>query len=220
MSQNDYVIANQTAPNFRADLNLALQALASNSSGATTPSTTYANMLWYDTANNILKMRSEADDAWIALGTLDQSANTFAPAGVAELTQVQVEDDTSTVFGQVSGQRLGQAVAANVDVASELNATGAAPLYACRAWVNADGSPVTIRGSGNVSSITDLDVGYYQINFTTAMQDANYCVSATTGTGNDFAIIISVQTTYVRIQNPSRGSAINDAQYIMVAIHR
>jgi len=30
-----------------------------------------------------------------------------------ELTQVQVEDDTSTVFGQVSGQRLGQAVAAN-----------------------------------------------------------------------------------------------------------
>ena len=44
---------------------------------------------------------------------MDQSANTFAPAGVAELTQVQAEDDTSTVFGQVSGQRLGQAVAAN-----------------------------------------------------------------------------------------------------------
>ena len=113
MSQSDYVIDNQTAPNFRADLNLALQALASTSSGATAPSTTYANMLWYDTATNILKMRSEADDAWINLGTLDQSLNTFAPAGVAELTQVQVEDDTSTVFGQVSGQRLGQAVAAN-----------------------------------------------------------------------------------------------------------
>ena len=31
---------------------------------------------------------------------------------VTELTQVQVEDDTSTVFGQVSGQRLAQAVAA------------------------------------------------------------------------------------------------------------
>ena len=220
MSQNDYVIANQTAPNFRADLNLALQALASTSSGATAPSTTYANMLWYDTATNTLKMRSEADDAWINLGTLDQSLNTFAPAGVAELTQVQAEDDTSTVFGQVSGQRLGQAVAANVDVADDLNATGLAPLYACRAWVNGDGSPVVIRGSGNVSSITDLGEGYYQINFTTAMEDANYCVSATTGTGNDFAIIISVQPTYVRIQNPSRGTAINDAQYIMVAIHR
>ena len=32
-----------------------------------------------------------------------------------ELTQVQVEDDTSTVFGQVSGQRLGQAIAALAD---------------------------------------------------------------------------------------------------------
>ena len=109
MSQSDYVIDNQTAPNFRADLNLALQALASTSSGATAPSTTYANMLWYDTATNTLKMRSEADDAWINLGTLDQSLNTFAPAGVAELTQVQAEDDTSTVFGQVSGQRLSEA---------------------------------------------------------------------------------------------------------------
>jgi hypothetical protein len=117
MSQNDYVIANQTTPLFRADLNLALQALASNSSGSSAPSTTYANMMWYDTTNNILKMRSEADDAWITLGTLDQSLNTFTPAGLTNLTnlsQAQVEDDTSTVFGQVSGQRLAQAVVAHV----------------------------------------------------------------------------------------------------------
>ena len=90
MSQNDYVIANQTTPLFRADLNAALQALASNSSGATAPATTYANMLWYDTANNILKMRSEADDAWIDLGTLDQSANTFTAAGVAPTTSGEI----------------------------------------------------------------------------------------------------------------------------------
>jgi len=86
MSQNDYVIANQTTPLFRADLNLALQALASNSSGSSAPSTTYANMLWYDTANNTLKMRSEADDAWITLGTLDQALNTFTPAGVTGIS--------------------------------------------------------------------------------------------------------------------------------------
>jgi len=40
----------------------------------------------------------------------DQIDNIPAPP---ELTQVQVEDDTSAVFGQVSGQRLAQAVAAN-----------------------------------------------------------------------------------------------------------
>ena len=80
MSQHDYDIANQTTPLFRADLNNALQALSSQSAGATAPSPTYANMTWYDTANNLLKMRSEADDAWITIGTLDQSANTFTAA--------------------------------------------------------------------------------------------------------------------------------------------
>ena len=52
-----------------------------------------------------------------------------------------------------------------------------ATAYGCRAWVNFNGqSTVTIRGSGNVSSITDNGVGAYTINFTTAMPDANYSV--------------------------------------------
>ena len=83
MSQHDYDIANQTASATRSDLNLSLKALASQSSGATAPSTTYANMPWYDTSNNLLKMRNEADDAWITIGTLDQSGNTFTPEGLS-----------------------------------------------------------------------------------------------------------------------------------------
>ena len=77
MSQHDFNIDNQTAPAFRSDLNSALEALGTLSSGATAPSTTFANMLWYDTAANILKMRSEADDAWINVGYLCQSTNKF-----------------------------------------------------------------------------------------------------------------------------------------------
>ncbi len=114
MSQHDFNIDNQSAPAFRSDLNNALEALGTLSSGPTAPAATYANMQWYDTANNILKMRSEADDAWINIGTLNQSTNTFTPAGVAELSQAQAENDASTVFGQVSGQRLAQAVAAAI----------------------------------------------------------------------------------------------------------
>jgi hypothetical protein len=78
MSQHDFDIANQSAPNARSDINNALKALASLSSGSSAPSTTYANMLWYDTGNNTLKMRTEADDAWISVGYLDQSTDTFA----------------------------------------------------------------------------------------------------------------------------------------------
>lgn len=65
-----------------------------------------------------------------------------------------------------------------------LNATGTAPIYACRAWVNFDGTgTVAIRASGNVSSITDNGVGYYTVNFTTAMPDANYSVNGAGGHG-------------------------------------
>jgi hypothetical protein len=78
MSQNDLVIANQSFPATRADINSALQALGSLNSGSTAPATTYANMLWYDTANNTLKMRSEADDVWISVGYLNQPTDEFS----------------------------------------------------------------------------------------------------------------------------------------------
>jgi len=60
-----------------------------------------------------------------------------------------------------------------------LNANGSAPIYACRAWVNFNGTgTVAIRGSGNVSSITDNGTGQYTINFITPMEDTNYiCLS-------------------------------------------
>lgn len=75
MSQHDFNIANQGFPAFRSDLNDALGALASLSSGTSEPTTTYANMLWYDTTNDLLKMRNEDDDAWITIAYLDQTAD-------------------------------------------------------------------------------------------------------------------------------------------------
>jgi hypothetical protein len=54
------------------------------------------------------------------------------------------------------------------------------PEFKCRAWVNFNGTgTVAIRSSGNVSSITDLGIGNYQVNFTTAMPDANYSITYT-----------------------------------------
>jgi hypothetical protein len=63
---------------------------------------------------------------------------------------------------------------------SQFNASGSAPVYACRAWVNFNGTgTVAIRAAGNVSSITDNGTGDYTVNFTTALPDANYVVNAT-----------------------------------------
>jgi len=64
------------------------------------------------------------------------------------------------------------------------NASGSAPVYACRAWVSFNGTgTVAIRGSGNVSSITDNGTGDYTVNFTTAMSDANYSAVASCQSG-------------------------------------
>ena len=73
MSQHDYSVANDTGANVRADLNNALQALASISSGASAPSTTYAYQWWGDTTNSVLKRRNANNSGWIVVRTLSES---------------------------------------------------------------------------------------------------------------------------------------------------
>lgn len=53
-----------------------------------------------------------------------------------------------------------------------------ATAYGCRAWVNFNGQgTVSIRASGNVSSITDRGTGFFTTNFITSMPDANYAAA-------------------------------------------
>jgi hypothetical protein len=70
----------------------------------------------------------------------------------------------------------------SLGIREAFNATGTAPVYACRAWVNFNGNVwpgvVAIRASGNVSSITDNGIGDYTVNFTAAMPDANFYANA------------------------------------------
>ena len=58
MAQHDYVIANQTFPSYRNDHNNSLSAVVSKNSGTSAPSTTYAYQWWYDSTNDILKIRN------------------------------------------------------------------------------------------------------------------------------------------------------------------
>ena len=71
MATHDYVIDNASGSAVRTDLNNVLQAVLTNNSSSSAPSTTAAYMLWADTSNNILKMRNSANDAWIELFQLD-----------------------------------------------------------------------------------------------------------------------------------------------------
>ena len=99
MSQHDFNIANQSFPATRTDLNNALAALASNSSGDTEPGTTYANQWWYETDTNILKLRNEANNGWVDVITLDASMTATA----SELNQLDAITRGSILYGNASG---------------------------------------------------------------------------------------------------------------------
>ena len=114
-------------------------------------------------------------------------------------------------------------------VKDSLNATGDAPMFACRAFCNFNGEgTVSIRASGNVSSITDNGTGNYTVNFTTAITDTNYSAVCTGGNSSDNQTYNTVSTfggfettTSVRIAVQKNGSTtFDDSDVLSVAIFR
>ena len=86
-----------------------------------------------------------------------------------------------------------------------------ATAYGCRAWVNFNGTgTVAIRGSGNVTSITDNGTADYTMNFTTAMVDTNYAMVGTSSVADNAA---STADSYV---HPRRAGAIYSTTQIRI----
>lgn len=116
-----------------------------------------------------------------------------------------------------------------VSYTNNLGTVAGYPAYQCRAWVNFNGiGTVSIRGSGNVSSITDNATGRYTINFTTAMPDANYSVSGITQNVDEMGIMIdgvydttpAVMTASALKIDTARSSTTYDCTTVCVQIFR
>tara|TARA_R110000822_G_scaffold132565_1_gene269806 strand:- start:2336 stop:3028 length:693 start_codon:yes stop_codon:yes gene_type:complete len=227
MSQNDLSIANQTFPSFRSDLNNALQALGSLSSGSSAPTTTYANMLWYDTSANILKVRSEADDAWINMGYLDQSTNLFKILDdtiVTNTSGVQTgllgtqatnvwQTATGTTESLVSPAKLKSAIDANLP-------TSQMTMIANASFDDASVNPVTTLFQTGFSSINRTGTGNYSLTFTTPRSSVDYMVFCTDSSGGTarVASVTSQATTgfNIEVRVISSGGQIDSEQYVGV----
>jgi hypothetical protein len=102
-----------------------------------------------------------------------------------------------------------------------------ATAFGCRAWVNFDGtlsSPISPRGSGNVSSVTKNGTGSYAVNLITAMPDNNYAANVTVGftsAGTHIGEISSngVSASILNIFTVG-GSTVADFPLVTVAIFR
>ena len=178
------------------------------------------------------------------LDVQDQSGNTVIEIGRADNVSSLVAMDfhtgsTSTDYdvriiasggNGTSGNGILTYAASRVDFNGNLflnSGYGSAALaYGCRAWVNFNGTgTVAIRGSGNVSSITDLGTGFYQVNMTTAMPDVNYSLNVTRARSdaNGGALVNSgaVNTSNAQVRTIiSTTAGSEDADFVFVSIFR
>ena len=107
--------------------------------------------------------------------------------GTSAVTAVDLSTKGKILIGDGSGNPSALAVGSNgyVLTAASGEATGVSWAEAGgggpNAWVNFNGTgTVAIRANSNVSSITDRATGKYTVNFTSDMDDDDYCVAATT----------------------------------------
>jgi hypothetical protein len=101
-------------------------------------------------------------------------------------------------------------------------------LGSAKAWVNFQGAATpTVRSSFNVSSVTYVALGFYNISFTNAMPNTNYVTSVTTTQSNTgyvgggisgLSSFDSYTTTQCRIVGVSAVTGYFDAFYFGVII--
>ena len=97
-----------------------------------------------------------------------------------------------------------------------------ATAYGCRAWVNFDGttSPGTIRGSGNVSSVSRTGTGAYTVNFTTSMPDTNYAVVGTTNQDSRTVSIGNLLAGSAAMRTTNSAGALENQTLVAIAVFR
>lgn len=194
MPQNDFVIANADGATVRADINSALQALATLSSGATAPATTYAGMLWWDTTANLIKQRNGANAAWITVASFDGTTvipyragvalGTLAVQSLVDGTDIRMGSDAQGDILYFNGTDYVRLPAGTSGQFLETLGAGANP-----AWATAPGA----------TAITMLDRNMAQLDIVnTAAETTLYSYSVPGGTlGTNKALRVSILGDYL-----------------------
>lgn len=202
----------------------------------------------------------------IGLGNVNNTSDANKPVSTATQTALDTKQDTlvsSTNIKTIDGNSLlgsgnlsvatafsssAENISGTVEnkavdplgIREAFNASGSAPVFACRAFVNfngtrnvtdtgasTNGQPVLLRASGNVTSVVKNSTGDYTINFTAPMPDANYSVVGMVNRSNGLYNWLTLQeepatarsTSAVRVQANQSGAAVDPA-LINVAIFR
>jgi hypothetical protein len=145
----------------------------------------FSKLAALDSANILVGNGSNVATKVAVTGDVTISNAGVTAIGSSKVVTAMVADDA------VTNDKLSLSSNAG-EIKKAINSDNNPPIYACRAWVNFDGTRneadtgastnganVKIRASGNVSSVLKNATGDYTVNFTTAMPDASYSVSMT-----------------------------------------
>jgi hypothetical protein len=123
-------------------INAMTAALATMSQGATAPTPTItglsstAGLWWHDITDGTIRIRNQADSAWITIGTLNESTSTFVAAGVSGGTSLALAGGTLTgaltvnaggidiVAGGLTVGAGGASITGNSSITGTLNVSG------------------------------------------------------------------------------------------------
>ena len=145
---------------------------------------------------------------------------------------INIQSNGTTVLGvtstgaSVTGTQSvsgAQSVSGNLSFNSGYGSSAVA--YGCRVWINYNASSTpSIRGSGNVTSITDHGIGEQTVNFTNALPDTNYAVvslnSTPGGDRGDATQVNTYATTSVRLEFVDRGGNYYDPTVVALVVFR
>jgi len=175
-------------------------------------STTAGIVLTPDTSGEIAFQSAGVTKAGVNATGLTGDASQLTSLTSGNLTGALPAIDGSALTSLTSGNLTGALPAIDgsaltgLPAPAELStASGSAPSYSARAWVNFNGTgTVAIRASGNVSSITDNGTGNYTVNFTAAMVDVNYAFVGNIGYPNSTG---GANNRTCQTENASRSTA-------------
>ena len=153
--------------------------------------------------------KSEVDTAIASAATTPDATETIAGKAKIATTAIAQAGTNNTDF--LTAKKLRDA----------LNATGGAPIFACRAWVSFDASTGVIANlvGGNIASVVRSQEGMYTITFTTAMLNNNYAILCSMGdAASGFIRVIYRGTKSCIINTLNTSNILKDANFISIGV--
>jgi len=188
-------------------------------------------MIYYNNNSTIAIIGNDSEGATTGWYELSGSFTPILSSPAVLVKTIEPKDDNLYDIGSAS-KRIRNIIGSGMLSGFQSMFLDGMQSFTCRAWVNFSGSSSpSIRASGNVSSVTYLTTGQYQINFSQPMPDVNYVVvgSAFAVSSSDanivshwseaIANVVKVESCKVKCYS-SNAHAQRAAEYMMIAFFR